>query len=96
MKSSEAAGQPWCRDLSSRRRRRTTFRGAPCCGGGGFAEQVAGDVEEGEAPLPFWDRLEIRFHENLDGLFAGMDLDAKGRVAKVNLMPSPLAPRMMD
>jgi hypothetical protein len=54
-----------------------------------------GNVEKGEAPTLLWKFLEIRFHENLDGLFAGMDLDAKGRVAEVNLMPRPLAPRMM-
>jgi hypothetical protein len=52
---------------------------------------VAGNVENSEAPTLLREFLEIRFHENLDGLFAGMDLDAKGRVAEVNLMSSSVS-----
>jgi len=29
---------------------------------------VAGNVQKGEAPTLFWDRLEIRLDEDLDGL----------------------------
>jgi hypothetical protein len=32
---------------------------APRCCSGSFAEQVAGDVQNGEAPTPFWERLQI-------------------------------------
>jgi hypothetical protein len=49
---------------------------------------VAGNVEKCEAPTLLWQRLEIRLDENLDGLFAGINLDADGRVAKVNLVAS--------
>jgi hypothetical protein len=56
--------------------------------GGSFAELVAGDVEKGEAPTLLWGRLEIRLDENLDGLFAGINLDTNGRVAKVHLVAS--------
>ena len=34
--------------------------------------------------------LEIRFDENLDGLFAGVDLDTDSRVTKVDLVASPV------
>jgi hypothetical protein len=49
---------------------------------------VAGNVENGEAPMLLLERLEIRLDENLDGLFAVMDLDTKRRVAKVDLVSS--------
>ena len=55
---------------------------------GGFAEQVAGNVEKREAPLLLRHHLEIRLDENLDGLFAGINLDTNGRVAKVDLVAS--------
>ena len=58
-----------------------------CCGGG-FAKQVAGNVEKREALTLLRERLEIRLDENLDGLFAGINLDTNGRVAKVNLVAS--------
>jgi hypothetical protein len=53
-----------------------------------LAKQVAGNVEKGEAPTLLRERLEIRLDENLDGLFAGINLHAYGRVAKVNLVAS--------
>jgi hypothetical protein len=56
---------------------------------------VVGNVENGETPTPLGERLEIRLDENLDGLFAGMDLDADGSVAEVNLVASP-APSSND
>jgi hypothetical protein len=58
--------------------------------GGGFAKQVAGNVEKREAPLLLRERLEIRLYENLDGLFVGINLDTNGRIAKFNLMASPV------
>jgi hypothetical protein len=64
------------------------LRGASRRGGGGFTEQVAGNGENGEAPTRLRERLEIRFDENLDGLFAGVDLDANSVVAKVDLVAS--------
>ena len=36
----------------------------------------------------FRDHLEIRLDENLDGLFAGVDLDADSFVVKVDLLAS--------
>jgi hypothetical protein len=56
--------------------------------GGSFAKQVAGNIENGEAPTLLRERFEIRLHENLDGLFAGVNLDTNGRVAKINLVAS--------
>src|ERR1700756_2577847 len=56
--------------------------------GGGFAKQVAGNVENGKATTLLCERLEIRFDENLHGLFAGINLDTNRRVAKVDLVPS--------
>jgi hypothetical protein len=49
---------------------------------------VAGNVEKCEAPTLLWERLGIRLDKNLDGLFAGINLDTNGRVAKVNLVAS--------
>jgi hypothetical protein len=45
---------------------------------------VAGKIEKGEAPMLIRERLEIRPEENLDGLFAGINLQLYGRVAKVD------------
>jgi len=56
---------------------------------------MAGNVEKGEAPTLLRERIEIRLDENLDGLFAGINLDTNRRVAKVDLMARPFAPRMM-
>src|SRR5439155_25548319 len=58
-----------------------------CCAGR-FAKLVAGNVENGEASTLLWERLEIRLDKNLHGLFAGMNLDANRRIAKVNLVAS--------
>jgi hypothetical protein len=44
------------------------------------------DVEKSEAPTLLRQRLEIRLDEDLDGLFAGVDLDTNSLVAKVDLM----------
>jgi hypothetical protein len=80
-----------CRLHSSRRGCRT----GGVCGtsrhcGGGFAKQVAGNVEKREAPTLLRERLEIRLDENLDGLFAGINLDTNRRVAKVDLVASSI------
>jgi hypothetical protein len=58
--------------------------------GGGFAEQVARNIEECEAATLLRERLEIRLDENLYGLFAGINLDTNGRIAKFNLVASPV------
>jgi hypothetical protein len=49
---------------------------------------VEGDIEKGEAPTLLWERLGIRLDKNLDGLFAGINLDTNRRVAKVDLVAS--------
>jgi PPK2 family polyphosphate:nucleotide phosphotransferase len=84
----EAGGhvQPGCRNFSARRGCTTGFHSTSRCCGGGFAEQVAGNVKKGEAPTILRERLEIRLDENLDGLFAVINLDTNWRVAKVNLV----------
>ena len=64
------------------------FRGKSRRCGGGFAEQVAGKVEKGEAPTLLWECFEIRLDENLNGLFAGINLDTNRRVAEVDLLAS--------
>ena len=56
--------------------------------GGGFAEQVAGNVDKGEAPTLFRDRFEIRLDENFGGFLARIDLDTDRRVPKVGLVAS--------
>ena len=50
---------------------------------------VAATVEKREAPTFFRHRIQIRLDENLDGLFAGINLDPKGRVANVDLVRAP-------
>jgi hypothetical protein len=47
---------------------------------------VAWKVENSEAPTFLPEHLEIRLDENLNGLFAGMNLDPNRRVAKFNLV----------
>jgi len=54
----------------------------------GFAKQVAGNVEKREAPTLLRERLEIGLDENLDGLFAGINLDPNRRVAEIDLVAS--------
>jgi hypothetical protein len=49
---------------------------------------MARKVENREAPTFLRVSLEIRLDENFDGLFAGINRYAHGRVAKVNLVPS--------
>jgi hypothetical protein len=56
--------------------------------GGSFAKQVAGNVEKGETATLLGERLKIRLDENLDGLFAGINLDTNGRVAEIDLVSS--------
>jgi hypothetical protein len=47
-----------------------------------------GDVEKREAPTFFRHCIEIRLDENLDGLFAGINLDTNGRIAEIDLVSS--------
>ena len=49
---------------------------------------MAGNVQKGEAPTFLRVRLEIRLDKNLDGLFAGINRQLYGRVAKVDLVAS--------
>jgi hypothetical protein len=63
--------------------------------GGGFAEQVARNIEKCEAPTLLREHLGIRLDENLDGLFAGINLDAKGRSPKSTSWRRPFSRRMM-
>jgi hypothetical protein len=66
------------------------FGSARCCAGS-FAELLAADVQNGEAPTLFRERLEISLDRNLDGLFTGKNPDANRRIAKVNLVASPVS-----
>ena len=66
----------------------TRIRGTSRRGGGGFAKQVAGNVEKREAPTILRERPEIRLDKNLDGLFAGINLDTNRRVAEIDLVAS--------
>ena len=63
-------------------------RGTPRRCGGSFAEQVPRNVEKCEAPTLLWERLKIRPDENLDGLFAGINLDTNRRFAEIDLVAS--------
>ena len=51
---------------------------------------MAGNIEKGEASTPLGERLKIRLDENLDVLFAGMDLDTDSLVAEVDVVASPV------
>jgi hypothetical protein len=82
------ASKPQSKSLSTFRGCRTRVRGPPRRCGNGFAEQVAGNVENGEAPTLFWERLEIRLDEDLDGLVAVVNLDMNRCVAKGHLVAS--------
>jgi hypothetical protein len=62
--------------------------GATRCCTGGFAKLVTGNIENGKAPPPFWECLEIRLDKNLDRLFAGVNLNTNRRIAKVHLVAS--------
>jgi len=64
------------------------FRGSSRRCGGGLAKQVSGDAENGEASTIHRERLEVRFDEKLDGLFAGVDLDTDSLAAEVDLVAS--------
>jgi hypothetical protein len=63
-------------------------RGTSSRCGGSFTKQVAGNVEKGEAPTLLWEHLGICLDENLDGLFAGINLDTNRRVAEIDLVAS--------
>ena len=69
-------------------RSRVRSRAASRRCGGSFAKQVAGNVEKGKAPTLLWEHVEIRLDENLDGLFAGINLDTNRRVAEIDLVAS--------
>jgi hypothetical protein len=86
--SAKPPGQRWCRILKSPRCCRTRICGTSRRCGGSFAEQVPRNVEKCEAPTLLWERLKIRPDENLDGLFAGINLDTNRRVAEIDLVPS--------
>jgi hypothetical protein len=47
-----------------------------------YAEQAAGNIDEGEAPMLLREPLEVGLDENLNGLLAGINLDTNRRVAK--------------
>jgi hypothetical protein len=49
---------------------------------------VARNVDKSEAPTFLREHFGSRLDENLDGLFAGINLDANGFVAKVHLLAS--------
>ena len=69
---------------------------------GSFAELMARNADNRKAPPFFWKRFKIRLDEDLNGITAGVNFDANGRIAKINFVtavsgkgtPSPrLAPR---
>jgi len=49
---------------------------------------VPENVEKGETATLLRERLEIRLDENLDGFFAGINLDTNRRVAEIDLVSS--------
>jgi hypothetical protein len=55
---------------------------------GGPQIDPLGNVEKGETPTPLRAGLGIRLDENLNGLFAGVDLDTDWLVAEVDLVAS--------
>jgi len=66
------------------------FSDAARCCTDSLAELVARDIQNGEAPPLFRERLEVGLDENLYGLFAGRNPDANRRLAKVNLVAPPV------
>ena len=65
---------------------------ASCRVTGSLAEQVAGDIDYGKTSPFFCLRFKIRLHKNLDGLFAGINLDTHRRVPKINFVPAAVHP----
>jgi hypothetical protein len=51
-----------------------------------------GNVQKGETPTLFWERLEIRLDEDLDGLVAVINLDENRYVAKGHLVATSVLP----
>jgi hypothetical protein len=45
---------------------------------------VARNVDKGKAPTLLSERLEVRFDENPDGLFASINLDPNRRIAEID------------
>src|SRR5215472_10731051 len=78
------------RARSTQRMSRHCLCGTARCGTGGFAKLVTGNVENGKAPPPFWEGLEISLDKNLDRLFAGVNLNTNRPIAKVYLVASSL------
>jgi hypothetical protein len=56
---------------------------------------VARNVEKCEALTLLWEDVEICLDENLDGLFAGINLDTNGRVTEIDLVASSFSRRMI-
>jgi hypothetical protein len=55
---------------------------------GSFAELMARNVDNRKAPPFFWKRFKIRLDEDLNGITAGVNFDANGRIAKFNFVRS--------
>jgi hypothetical protein len=59
-------------------------RGLTCC----FAEKVARDIEDRKLPPLFRMRLEVCLDEYLHRFFAGIHLEPKRRIAKIDFVPA--------
>ena len=55
---------------------------------GSFAELMARNADNRKAPAFFWKRVKIRLDEDLNGITAGVNFDANGRIAKIDFVTS--------
>ena len=83
--------------LEHRRRRKSLplLCGAASSFSRGLAKLVPRDVDYGETSTFFWYRPKICFDEDLDRFLARINLDAYGRIPKINFVSATIFPRMM-
>src|SRR5262245_16314291 len=68
------------------------LRGASCRSRRSLAEKMAGDIDYRKASSLFCAGFEICLNEDLDGLLAGINVDADGRITEIYLMSATVAP----
>jgi hypothetical protein len=68
------------------------LRGASCRSRRSFAEKVARDIDYRKASSLFCAGFEICLNEDLNGLLAGINFDADGRITEIYLVSASIAP----
>jgi hypothetical protein len=55
---------------------------------GSFAELMARNADNRKAPFFFWKRFKVRLDKDLNGITAGVNVDANGRIAEIDFVTS--------